>query len=122
MICRGKAFLLPAHIRISWNTSVLEDRLLKYKFEKRTEVECPELRPRRRAGHHRGAGRGTATSSTFDCEIELESDNIFSPVSPRALKNKRCIETALVTMERMARRCGDLATRAGASEKGWAEW
>jgi hypothetical protein len=47
----------------------------------------------------------------------LENDNIFSSGSPGALKNDRHIETALVTMERIILKRGDLAMRAGESMK-----
>jgi hypothetical protein len=89
---------------------------------KRTEVECPGLRRKRRAEHHRGAGRGTAAYSIFDREIELKNDSIVSSGSPGALKNERHIETALITLERIRLKREDLATRAGESEKGWGWW
>jgi hypothetical protein len=60
--------------------------------------------------------------SIFDHEIELESDNIFSFGSSGVLKNKRHIESALVTMEKIILKCEDLVMRAGEGEKGWGGW
>jgi hypothetical protein len=106
-----------------WNTSLSPDKTLEStKFVKRTAVECPGLRPRRRLEHHWDAGRGIATYSVFDLAIESESDNIFSCGSPRALKNERRIETALVTTERVILKREDLGTSAGESGKGWGGW
>jgi hypothetical protein len=66
-----------------------------------------------------GRGTGAATYSIFGREIELESDDISSSGSLRALRNDRRIETARVTMKKIMSKREDLAMRAGESEKGW---